>query len=306
MKKIVIYLSFLSAIISINVTGVVKAQVLDGIFVKEHVPERKPIPYHHLREADMMWTKRVWRVIDMQQKINHPLYYPTQIEELSGRMSFINLILRAWRGDFANLSDNTNNRPLRLTLYAFDAFTDDFAQLSEATEKEVINNINPDAIDTLNVNNPNAPGSPMIDWSIVWRSTQQVKKLRIKEDWYFDKQRAKLEVRIVGICPIIERDDIDAQGNIIGKRPFPMFWIYFDELRPYLANHEVFNPYNDAERRTFDDIFFYRRFDSFIIQETNVFNDRTINTFKSGLDALLESERIKDWIFKVEHDLWEY
>ena len=83
-------------------------------------------------------------------------------------------------------------------------------------------------------------------------------------------------------------------------------WIYFPSVRPLLANHEVFNSNNDAERRTFDDIFFKRRFSSYIYQETNVYDNRYIGEFKQGLDALMESDRIKDFVFKFEHDLWEY
>jgi hypothetical protein len=50
--------------------------VLDGAFVKEHNPTKKVISYPHLREADVMWATRIWRVIDLREKINHPLYYP--------------------------------------------------------------------------------------------------------------------------------------------------------------------------------------------------------------------------------------
>ena len=57
--------------------------------------------------------------------------------------------------------------------------------------------------------------------------------------------------------------------------------------------------------RTFEEIFQKRYFSSYIIKETNVF-DRSINDYAQGLDALLESERIKDELFTIEHDLWHY
>jgi len=82
--------------------------------------------------------------------------------------------------------------------------------------------------------------------------------------------------------------------------------VYFPSIRPLLANHEVFNATNDAERRTFDDIFFKRMFSSYIFQETNVYDNRLINQYALGLDAILESEKIKEDIFRLEHDLWEY
>ena len=124
----------------------------------------------------------------------------------------------------------------------------------------------------------------------------------MKEVWFFDKQRSKLEVRIVALGPIREYID-DISGDLTHARAG---WISFKRLRPLLANNEVFNPNNDAERRTFDDIFFKRHFSSYIVQETNVYEDRKISLYKFGQDSLLEGERVKQFIFKVEHDLWEF
>jgi len=71
------------------------------------------------------------------------------------------------------------------------------------------------------------------------------------------------------------------------------------------ATEEVYNSKNDAERRTFEDIFWKRQFASYIYKETNVY-ERRINEYATGMDALLESERIKEEIFNLEHDLWEF
>jgi len=151
------------------------------------------------------------------------------------------------------------------------------------------------------------------------RHTDEVYRYIFKEEWYFDKQRSKMEVRIIGLCPIRLYKDkavTNAIANSGGSvttgdeeeplTPKKLFWVYFPSLRPVLANHEVFNENNDAERRTFDDIFFKRKFSSFIIQETNVYDNRLIGEYALGLDAQLEAERVKDFIFKLEHDLWEY
>ena len=84
-----------------------------------------------------------------------------------------------------------------------------------------------------------------------------------------------------------------------------IFWLYYPECRYVFANWEVFNRQNDAERRSYEDIFWKRQFNSYVIKESNVY-DRNIAEYKTGIDALLESERIKEDLFVMEHDLWNF
>ena len=293
MKKIIIILT-----VSIFFAPFAKAQVsdvLDGIYVKEHVPARKPIPYHHLREADMMWSKKMWRMLDLREKINHPLYFPTT--KMDDRYSLIDLILYAVAQE---------------GLVVYDDSDDEFTTPMTATQIDVKFDVR---TDTTYVDDPETGETKPV---IVQRerTTSEVQRLLLKEVWYFDKQRAMLEVRIVGLCPIrmyektaALNQEIQVSEDTTDEKEFSMkkvCWVYFPAVRPLLANHEVFNPNNDAERRTFDDVFFKRRFSSYIFQETNVYDNRYIGQFTKGLDALIESDKIKDFVFKFEHDLWEY
>ncbi|OFX33346.1 MAG: hypothetical protein A2X08_15100 [Bacteroidetes bacterium GWA2_32_17] len=293
MKKIIIILT-----VSIFFAPFAKAQVsdvLDGIYVKEHVPARKPIPYHHLREADMMWSKKMWRMLDLREKINHPLYFPTT--KMDDRYSLIDLILYGVAQE---------------GLVVYDDSDDEFTTPMTATQIDVKFDVR---TDTTYVDDPETGETKPV---IVQRerTTSEVQRLLLKEVWYFDKQRAMLEVRIVGLCPIrmyektaALNQEIQVSEDTTDEKEFSMkkvCWVYFPAVRPLLANHEVFNPNNDAERRTFDDVFFKRRFSSYIFQETNVYDNRYIGQFTKGLDALIESDKIKDFVFKFEHDLWEY
>jgi gliding motility associated protien GldN len=110
-----------------------------------------------------------------------------------------------------------------------------------------------------------------------------------------------MDVRILGICPV--KNLYDENDNQIGVTE--MFWIYFPEARPVFAQAEVFNRNNSAEKRTYDELFWKRMFGSYIIKEENVYN-RDIIKYASGMDALLEAERIKNELFEFEHDLWEF
>jgi len=293
MKKIIIILT-----VSIFFAPFAKAQVsdvLDGVYVKEHVPARKPIPYHHLREADMMWSKKMWRMLDLREKINHPLYFPTT--KMDDRYSLIDLILYGVAQE---------------GLVVYDVDDDEFTTPMTAAQIDVKFDVRND---TTYVDDPETGESKPV---IIphERTTSEVKRLLLKEVWYFDKQRAMLEVRIVGLCPIrmyektaALNQEIQVSEDTTEEKEFSMkqvCWVYFPAVRPLLANHEVFNPNNDAERRTFDDVFFKRRFSSYIFKETNVYDNRLIDEYQHGLDALIESDKIKDFVFKFEHDLWEY
>lgn len=257
----------------------------DVLFPKENVRNKKPIPYTSLREADVMWSKRVWRVIDLREKINLPLYYPDA--PVLDRKSLFDAIKTA----------ALQNNP---AIICFDnpAVDDEFRY--DMTQSEVLKKlISWDTMDVPNIEN--SEQSTRTPFPIE-TTTADVWKYWIKEDWFYDKQRSVMEVRIIGLCPLIEKRS--ESGEHLGADK-PLFWIYFPEARPVFANTEVFSRHNDAERRTLDDVFRKRMFSSYIRKESNVY-DRGIYDYKSGLDQLLEAERVKNDIFTYEHDLWHF
>ncbi len=117
----------------------------------------------------------------------------------------------------------------------------------------------------------------------------------------FDEETSTFQVRIIGIAPVLET--FDENGNFIGDET--MYWIYYPDLRPILAKYEAYNPGNNAVRLSWEDIFEARLFGSYVFKEDNVY-DRVIQEYAAGLDALFESDNIKQKIFEFEHDLWSY
>jgi len=140
-------------------------------------------------------------------------------------------------------------------------------------------------------------------WKVVANdfNPEEVQQFRLKEDWVFDEESSSMIVRIIGIAPI--RDIYDDNGNYRGQNA--LFWVYYPEMRRYLTNYEAFNPFNDAQRNSWEDIFEMREFSSYITKESNARDLRIQDTY-TGVDALLESERVKNDIFLYEHDLWSY
>lgn len=259
-----------------------QSNILDGVYVKEHTIEKKVVPYAHLREADVMWSKRVWRYIDLKEKLNHDLYFPK--EATPGRTSLMQLI---W-------NSITKDGSLQAYEHILGGAEGEF--LNPLSKAQLEGNYN--KMDTNYVDDP-ATGEQVMRVTPRVFNTSDVIGFKVKEDWFFDRQRSVMDVRIIGLAPVYETE---VNGE---KRRETMFWIYFPEARVIFANNEVFNRSNDAERRTFDDIFWKRKFSSYIYKESNVY-ERKISEYKSSLDALLEADKIKEDIFVFEHDLWEY
>ncbi len=131
---------------------------------------------------------------------------------------------------------------------------------------------------------------------------EEIKQLMVLEEWYFDKKHSRMDVRIIGIQPI--RVFMDQQLGRMSR--VQLFWIHFEDFRDTFAKHEVFNRFNDAQRLSFDDVFMQRRFASTIYAESNVYDDRLINQYKTGKSALYEAEKLENELRVFEHDLWEY
>jgi gliding motility associated protien GldN len=254
----------------------------DGVYDRVNTAEKKPVPYVNVREADVFWKKRVWEVIDFREKMNQSFYYP-EVPHNNWK-SFMTVIMEA-------LKDGS------LTAYDATSSTDEFNL--PLTYQEIISKY--DKTDTIQKQSPNPPYATYDTVIVSKFNPADVKKIRIKEDWFFDKQRSVMDVRIIGICPII--DNFDEKGNFRGVEP--MFWIYFPEARPIFAKTEVFNRFNGAAQLTYDDLFWKRIFSSYIYKVENVY-DRKIIDYSQGLDALLEAEQVKKDIFDFEQDLWEY
>ena len=276
--------------------------VMDGTHLNSHIPTKKGLSYSSVREADVIWSKRIWQTIDLREKANFHLYYPE--EPLVNRRSLWDIIkcgieqeqsltpyeltadfddqfnypVLPPNGDF---SDSTYQDKLTSLLYNVD-----YIYERDPETDEVIVDANGDFI------------TKEVRTAI---TSSDIIEYKIKEDWFFDKQRSQRDVRIIGIAPVVYSYDSD--GNIRAKKE--LFWLYFPQCRYVFQNYSIYNRQNDAQRMSFDDMFQKRMFTSYIHKESNPY-DRSIFPTWQGLDALQESERIKNELFIFEHDLWHY
>ncbi|HWB62953.1 MAG TPA: gliding motility protein GldN [Chitinophagales bacterium] len=255
---------------------VIAQEPLDGAWTKTTTKEKEVIPYDYVREADVFWAKRIWRIIDVREKMNLPFKYPQE--------PLIQIIHQAAKNGEITVYD-----PAVVDADQFKQVmsVDDVKKLG--TRTDTVMQINPVTLEEEQV---------IQKTELTW---DKIVKYRVKEDWFFNQETSTMNCRIIGIAPIME--DYDASGNYRGD--MTMYWVYYPDLRPILGKHEVFNPKNDAVRLSWDDLFEMRMFESYIYKESNVY-DRNIQEYAQGMDALLESDKIHTEIFNFEHDLWNY
>ncbi|PCJ66501.1 MAG: hypothetical protein COA58_06910 [Bacteroidetes bacterium] len=243
------------------------------------VKERKAVPYRYIREANVKWSKRIHRVIDVREKQNKVMHWP--------RNPFYLIIWNAaLNGD--------------VSAYANDSLT------TVITPEDIIKAVSIEM--TVMITNPDNPDDP---YDLVPKTVKEtyepekIVKYRIMEDWIFDYNYSDFKARIIAISPLIKLPT--ESGVELGE--VPIYWLKMDDLRDKLSQEEVFNSKNDAARMSFDHWFQMRQFTSYVVKESNMY-DLDVAMFEEfrddGVEALLESDRIKNDLFILEHDLWEY
>ena len=257
----------------------------DGFYEKESElieNGKKAFEFPYVREADVVWAHRVWRVIDFKEKINQVFFYPVTPDQ--GRKNLFTILDEA-------LTEG-RIRGFETDMFAKEVNWEEMK--ASLAGSEIISrwdtDIDGNEIETFDT----------IQTSL---STEDITMLRIKEDWFIDKNRSVEDVRIIGFALIYMQQKEEGTPPV----QMPLSWIRYNdpEVRELLANAEVYNMDNDRARRSYDDIFRKRIFSSYVIRESNDFN-RRIEDYARGIDAIMESQRIEDYLFEMEEDMWEY
>ncbi|MDA8871185.1 gliding motility protein GldN [Flavobacteriaceae bacterium] len=255
---------------------------------------QRPIEYGYIDDRDILWSKTIWEIIDLDERINFPYYYPTINNGLlsDSRKSLFRIL-------YDSIEDGSITE-----IYSSSYFNENekltFADLAEKLQ---MRNLSAEGISKSNAGEQVTED----DYDIYTIQSDKVMQYLIKGTWYFNKRLGELKYRLLGIAPVAPDVSTLSQGPEAMKDALvPLFWVWFPDARESLANSNVFNNRNSSQAITFDHMLNSRRFNSTIYKEENVYEDREVKDYiyEDALRQLLESEKIKSVIRDFEQDMW--
>ncbi|MAC92864.1 MAG: gliding motility protein GldN [Flavobacteriaceae bacterium] len=291
------FILFLSLMLHFNngwsQSNLLNAKVPQEIGIQEE-EYQNPIAYGYIDDRDVLWSKTIWEIINLNERINFPYYYPT-ID--NGFLS------ESRKSLFRVLYDNIEAGKIT-EIYSSSYFNDnEKLTFDDLGEKLQMRNLS-----TMGIEKSNA-GEEVTDddYDTYTIQSDKIEQYLIKGTWYFNKRLGELKYRLLGIAPVAPDVSTLSQGPEAMKDALvPLFWVWFPDARESLSNSKVFNTKNSSQPITFDHMLNSRRFNATIYKEENVYEDREVKEYiyEDALRQLLESERIKSVIRDFEQDMW--
>ncbi len=287
----------------------------------------KPLPYGYVHDRDVLLGKTTWEIVDINERINFPMYYPVDTANIGkDRRSLFDVLIKnikngkiteVYGDDYFNskksLKDMTSSFVFRDTTNAGREELNNNRDLYFGTETagspEKIIKKKGKIIKTIPaVPAGKLPAAKTLDLQYIderFLGAQDISGYKIKGYWYFDKRQGELKYRLLGICPVAPeaREIGNDNADVI-----ELFWVYFPAIRDVLHDAYAFNDRNSAMPVSFDHLLNSRRFNGVIYKEENVFGDRLIQDYMkdNAQNQLLESARVKEKIRDFESDMWNY
>lgn len=257
----------------------------------------KPLPYGYVHDRDVLMGKMIWEQIDLDERINFPLYYPVDTAFVGkDRRSLFAVLLKGIKdGKITEVygDDYFNTKKSVKEIESVFKYID-----TTGAGKDEINNFYDDYMS----------GKKVLDKqyiNVTELDASDITGYKVKGFWYFDKRQSELKYRLMAICPLALEAREKAKG---GTDTIELFWVYFPSVRNILHESKAFNDRNSAMPITFDHLLNTRRFNGVIYKEENVYGDRTIQDYMkdNAQTQLLEAERVKEKIRNFEQDMWNY
>jgi gliding motility associated protien GldN len=287
----------------------------------------KPLPYGYVHDRDILMGKTTWELLDLDEKINFPLYFPTDTNNIGkDRRCLFDVLVKniksgkiteVYRDDYFNTKVSIKDMESVFTYtdtiqagrdYINDHYSEFYPTAVTTPAKTTRTKVNGKWVTTTTPGSTSTGTPAKLDPQYINKTelgADAITQYKIKGFWYFDKRQAELKYRLLAICPVAP------EARELGKdNPdvIDLFWVYFPSIRPILHEAKSFNDRNTAAPVSFDHLLNSRRFNGNIYKEENVYEDRQIAQYMkdNSQNQLLESARVKEKIRDFEQDMWNY
>lgn len=259
------------------------------------------------RADDVVWSRVVYRIIDMRFKQNYQLYTPVSAEDPVYSSLFRTMLRAIEKGMpvyekssiVGDVRPYFNIPPMSREVIPTVLNTDRTGELGDgnvATSEYML--LNYDATtEKMTFNGYSYNGF-----------VRNQLKFMIQEVVFFDRHYSRLYSKIMAIAPMnTDNADIyDGMSVMDALYGQILFWVRFDDFRPYMAQQYVTPRGSDTKRVTFDDFFALKQYSSYVIGINNVYS-RMIPEYATTYEEIRkEQQRIETELLNVEQDLWEY
>ena len=247
----------------------------DGFYQANNLENAVPFAYPKVNMKNIRFYKRVWRDIDLSNEENY-IYAIPGASLIEAIMKGIN------EGKLTPYSPEDDSFKTKMTA------SEGVSRFADSVLVPIFDNEGNqiDAQMALNEFNP-----------------ERVTKFRIKEDIFFDKQRGRLETRIIGVAPLMNISSSTELAESVGSTP--AFWLYFPQLRYALVKVDVSDPDRGLYDMSMDDLFVQRKFASTIIRESSPSAMRQETQYaENALQQLQEAQQIEDKLEAYKEKLW--
>lgn len=232
-------------------------------------------------DADLQYMREIYRQIDLSKDQNTPLYFPEDI--IDGQKNLFRTILELVVSGKVPAYEYLDGR---------EVFTDKY-QLK----------VN-DMLDRFGIYYTTGKGHSDRNPNYVIEEadvpTTQVLNYYIIEKWEFDKRTHRMRTRVEAICPVLNRT-----GDFGGEAKYPMFWVKYDQLRPWLAQQYVFlTDDNNLPQYSLDDYFNLGMYDGEIYKTKNLRNQSMMQMYPDPDDLARAQDSIDNRLRNYGKDLW--
>jgi hypothetical protein len=241
----------------------------DSYLQKADLSQARPFPYPKTNPANIRLYARIWRVIDLADSSNAILSIPGHSLMEAIMKGLTKGKLTPYEKDDFKKKLTAKQGSMRFTdSVLVPKFDKDGNQISS---KMVLNDFNPD----------------------------RITRFRIEEDVYFDRQRGKVDTRIVGLAPMMNiTGSADLPANMSSA---PAFWLYFPQLRFALVQEDVSEPDKGIFDVTLDDVFMQQKFSAYLIRQFSPGNAESGQLDPGSPEALKLQQKIAD----LKKNIWK-